>query len=295
MREYAVQNYAYSTLMCFCAHMCKFFVCAKQRVGIFVIAGIVAVIGIGFEYGIQIYGIDSHSRKIIKLLFYSGKIAAVKIVGGIIILARAFTVFRRRSPVLMHSAPQALPAARSRQGGVEPVGKNLIHYGIGAPSGSFIILRIKGYAEGAERIAHRRKLTFTAQHIGCIKIIQCLPVLLFKKKIVAQQAGLRSADLCGKAALPRYHLRYMLPAVPQPKVCFGKAGGIQRKGYRRSLRNGPAGAAEKRAAGIVQHRCLQSCLRFHIFSLYSPILRSEEKYHERAIFIRLFFVHSRLP
>ena len=133
MAEDAVKDYLYSQLIGFHAQPLEIPDVAQKRIYAFIACRIVAVIGVGFEDGIEINAGNAERRDIIQLLLYALKIAAEIIVVAVFAVRIGLPALLLK-PRFMHDSV-GIYVLFLLSGVIESVRKYLIYYSAAQPVG----------------------------------------------------------------------------------------------------------------------------------------------------------------
>ena len=141
--EHAVEDHADAASLCLGTERFEILLRAEQRVDVFIIRGVVAVVGGRFKNGVEVECGDAERHKVIQLLRDAGKVAAEKVGAGNLAV-RVGTVFHRLVPGFMQR-----PAADKSRGAAlfraeKAIGKDLIGDAAGKPAGRFPAAVIDG-------------------------------------------------------------------------------------------------------------------------------------------------------
>ena len=168
MTENAVNNYVNSFFFRRVNQMLKIFICAENRINFMIIAGVVMVIAFRFKDRIKINCRNSKFFQIVKFAFNSAQIAAVKVISNNFICIRVFVISRFVIPACVINCALLFDNCISFT--IKSVGKNLIHYRVLKPIGSFRAFFVNCNLKCRRRVV---KINFadSAELFGIISII----------------------------------------------------------------------------------------------------------------------------
>ena len=291
MGKHAVQHHVDACVGGFARQALEIRFRAERRIDLKVVAHVVFVVAAGAEDRVEVNRADSQILQIGKLFAHALQIAAEEIDGFRVAVRSGGAQVGQLVPAFVQ-----VRAAAGRRIGLaadeEAVDHDLHHHAVAHPFGRFERGVVHGDLE-------RRRLVVVAGAYVVLRLAGIdAPIRRVNDEIVPQKplfAADRHVGLVGAVGQCAHRRPFLAAAAPQ---AHERALRLARHAQAQTNGASRGHGAQREAVEIqirvmpqIDHSCTLS--RCHTLSLYSPMVRSLAKIHERAVLMTALRVHAR--